>query len=129
MVHISHDPGRELASPMRCVDPVAKSRMLASEMAQYLKMRRLTGVRLLFVQHLHLTRKIPWKMSPENVDLPYRSLHTSRSRMASPKKKIDDFVWQWRLKRIEGDVDKFMADAGTNWALRKMAKQMNYGIR
>lgn len=41
----------------------------------------------------------------------------------------DDFVWQWRLKRIEGDVDKFMADAGTNWALRKMAKQMNYGIR
>jgi len=33
----------------------------------------------------------------------------------------------WVLSRVEGDFEALMIDAGVGWALRKMAKSMNYG--
>lgn len=38
------------------------------------------------------------------------------------------FVGQWKLERVEGEVDAFMASCGTPWALRKIAKSMKYGV-
>lgn len=34
---------------------------------------------------------------------------------------------QWVLSRVEGDFEALMIDAGVSWAVRKMAKSMNYG--
>jgi hypothetical protein len=41
---------------------------------------------------------------------------------------VADFEGYWILKRVEGDVDSFMAEAGTGWAMRQLAKSMNYGV-
>lgn len=38
-----------------------------------------------------------------------------------------DMSGQWVLSRVEGDFEALMIDAGVSWALRKMAKSMNYG--
>lgn len=35
---------------------------------------------------------------------------------------------QWKFERVEGDVDAFMASCGSSWAIRKMAKSLNYGV-
>jgi len=41
---------------------------------------------------------------------------------------VIDFEGLWVLRRIEGDVDSFMAEAGAGWAMRQLAKSMNYGV-
>jgi hypothetical protein len=41
---------------------------------------------------------------------------------------VNDFAGRWVLNRIEGDVDAFMAEAGSGWAVRRLAKSVNYGI-
>lgn len=38
------------------------------------------------------------------------------------------FAGHWKLERVEGDVDAFMASCGSSWAIRKMAKSLNYGV-
>jgi len=38
------------------------------------------------------------------------------------------FTGQWKLERVEGDVDAFMASCGTPWAMRRMAKSLKYGV-
>uniref|UniRef100_A0A7S1A4P7 Uncharacterized protein n=1 Tax=Noctiluca scintillans TaxID=2966 RepID=A0A7S1A4P7_NOCSC len=38
------------------------------------------------------------------------------------------FAGHWKLERVEGDVDAFMASCGTSWAMRRMAKSLNYGV-
>lgn len=38
-----------------------------------------------------------------------------------------DLSGNWLLSRVEGDFEALMADAGVSWALRKLAKSMNYG--
>jgi len=45
----------------------------------------------------------------------------------SPVSHVSDIRGNWRLNRIEGDMDALMLDAGINWSLRTVAKQFNYG--
>jgi hypothetical protein len=42
--------------------------------------------------------------------------------------QAERFVGVWSLQRIEGDMEAFMVDCGTGWAMRKLASKMNYGI-
>jgi len=39
-------------------------------------------------------------------------------------------LWQgtWNFRRVEGDFEALMVDAGVNWVIRQMAHQSNYGI-
>merc|ERR1719223_2189731 len=39
-----------------------------------------------------------------------------------------DFSGKWCMTHAEGDWSQFMADAGVSWALRRLAKSMNYGL-
>jgi hypothetical protein len=39
-----------------------------------------------------------------------------------------DFSGRWVLSSIEGDFDAFLADIGTKWMLRKMARSVGYGV-
>jgi len=42
--------------------------------------------------------------------------------------QAEHFVGVWALQRVEGDMEAFMVDCGTGWAMRKLASKMNYGI-
>lgn len=39
-----------------------------------------------------------------------------------------DYSGRWCMTNAEGDIGQMLADAGVHWAIRKMAKSMNYGI-
>lgn len=39
-----------------------------------------------------------------------------------------DFSGTWTLRRVEGDFEALMADAGVSWVLRKAARAANYGV-
>lgn len=69
-------------------------------------------------------------LDPSSIDrLPRarkRTLSTSQRSPDDPR--VIDFEGLWVLRRIEGDVDSFMAEAGTGWAMRQLAKSMNYGV-
>jgi hypothetical protein len=39
-----------------------------------------------------------------------------------------DFNGTWCMTDVQGDFDRFLADAGVGWASRRMAKSMNWGI-
>jgi len=39
-----------------------------------------------------------------------------------------DFSGKWCMTHAEGDQSQFMIDAGVSWALRRLAKSMNYGL-
>jgi len=60
--------------------------------------------------------------SPDDVSLA-GDVGSSSSSSAAPA----DFSGSWVLNRVEGDFEALMADAGVSWAIRKMAKSMNYG--
>jgi hypothetical protein len=47
---------------------------------------------------------------------------------AAPLHAPPDFSGRWLLERIDGDMESLLFDAGFNWALRKIAKGMKYGI-
>lgn len=52
----------------------------------------------------------------------------SRPALDGSAPSVANFAGRWVLNRIEGDVDAFMAEAGSGWAVRRLAKTMNYGI-
>jgi hypothetical protein len=39
-----------------------------------------------------------------------------------------DFSGRWRLCNVEGDFELFLADIGTSYLMRKLAKGANYGV-
>jgi hypothetical protein len=39
-----------------------------------------------------------------------------------------DFTGSWTLRRVDGDFEALMADAGVSWVLRKAARAANYGV-
>ena len=39
-----------------------------------------------------------------------------------------DFNGTWMCSRVEGDWDEFLRDRGTPWAMRKVAKGLDYGV-
>lgn len=61
-------------------------------------------------------RQVSFRMSP----LSSTSPSTSEQR--------PDFSGRWVLKDVDGDFEAFLADIGTGWMLRQMAKSMNYGV-
>lgn len=54
--------------------------------------------------------------------------YVSKGSSGSMNSDASSFEGRWCLKRVEGDVDSFMAETGTRWALRKLAKHLNYGV-
>jgi len=75
------------------------------------------------------------------VPIPLPSLLTSSGRRADPvvKKtshanglqapaKRTDFSGKWCMTHVDGDLGQLMVDASVSWALRRMAKSMNYGL-
>jgi len=50
-----------------------------------------------------------------------------RSHASSPSAPPVDLSGRWVLSRVEGDFEALMIDVGVSWAMRKMAKSMNYG--
>lgn len=46
----------------------------------------------------------------------------------SEKKLKPDFTGVWKMIRCEGDFDGFMKEMGVNWALRRAAGAVGYGV-
>lgn len=79
-----------------------------------------------------------WTCCLENGNIPhYASVSSSEScssTLSPPGAVVEEglspaaFAGQWKLERVEGDVDAFMASCGTPWAVRKMAKALKYGV-
>lgn len=53
-------------------------------------------------------------------------VHVNTQEEVEPQRP--NFTGTWDLVRIEGDMDKFMADQGHGWLLRSAAKVIRYGI-
>lgn len=53
---------------------------------------------------------------------------TSLCAADSTQAPVPNFSGRWRLRHIDGDVEPLLVDAGVGWALRKLAKSMNYGL-
>jgi hypothetical protein len=58
-----------------------------------------------------------------------KRLHPSIAEVhAASAAALPNFSGSWVMNRVEGDMDQLLADAGVGWALRKMAKGVNWGI-
>jgi len=62
-------------------------------------------------------------MEAKKVPLSARKLRVTFNSDSQP-----DFSGRWVLSSIEGDFDAFLADIGTKWMLRKMARSVGYGV-
>jgi len=64
-------------------------------------------------------------------DMPSRLpevMATAADEVMSPKVTRPQLSGRWMQVRFEGDVGQLMVDAGLPWAIRRMAKSMNYGV-
>jgi hypothetical protein len=75
-------------------------------------------------------------LSPGPVLLTSRSICSEKQKSAPPIAEVrvasvaglPNFSGKWVMNNVEGDMEQLLADAGVSWALRKMAKGVNWGI-